>query len=216
MPINCIDNKLIDCMLFALDIDYNIGLFYIISYDNASSEKIITQSTCCNCNGHLNLIHSPPHQHRSTVQVVGYNILPRRKQRINVPPEEAPQQSRGCTNHRKTNNFSRRRISSPIYDAARHYHHQLTFKGVGYRCLVGYYATRRQIEAYGGRRWPSSFHRRGCGLPSLFVRRAKRLLAFRQLLASYRQSRYVLLRPMILNVTDRLTLTIKRVQSFLG
>jgi len=42
MPIDCIDNKLIDCMLFALDIDYNIGLFYIISYDNASSEKIIT------------------------------------------------------------------------------------------------------------------------------------------------------------------------------
>ena len=29
-------------MLLALDIDYNIGLFYIISYDNASSEKIIT------------------------------------------------------------------------------------------------------------------------------------------------------------------------------
>ena len=42
MPIDCIDNKLIDCMLLALDNDYNIGLFYIISYDNASSEKIIT------------------------------------------------------------------------------------------------------------------------------------------------------------------------------
>ena len=49
---------------------------------------------------------------------------------------------------------SRRRISSPIYAAARHYHHQLTAKGVRYRCLVGYYATRRQIGAYGGRRWP--------------------------------------------------------------
>ena len=37
------------------------------------------------------------------------------------------------------------------YAAARHYHHQLTSKGVGYRSLVGFYATGRQMEAYDGR-----------------------------------------------------------------
>ena len=103
----------------------------------------------------------------------------RHKQRINIPLEVAPQQYRWCTNRQKSNNFSRRRISSAIQAAALHYHHQLIAKGVGYRCLVGYYATRRQIEAYGGRRWPS-FDRRGSGL-SLFVRRSGFQLNFSQL-----------------------------------
>ena len=105
-------------------------------------------------------------QYRSSATIYYH----RHKQRINIPPEAAPRWYRWCTNRLKSNNFSRRRISSPIYAAAQHYHHQLTFKGVGYRCLVGYYATRRQIEAYGGRRWPS-FDRRGGGL-LLFVRRS--------------------------------------------
>ena len=86
----------------------------------------------------------------------------RHKQRINIPPEAAPQQYRWCINHQKSNNFSRRRISSPIYAAAQHYHHRLTCKDLPKRCLMGYDATRRQIEAYGGRRWPS-FDLRGGG-----------------------------------------------------
>jgi len=38
----------------------------------------------------------------------------RHEQRINIPQEAAPRQSRGCTNSRKTNDFSRRCISSAI------------------------------------------------------------------------------------------------------
>ena len=38
----------------------------------------------------------------------------RHEQKINIPQEAAPQQYRWCTNHRKSNNFSRRRISSAI------------------------------------------------------------------------------------------------------
>ena len=77
------------------------------------------------------------------------------KQKIPIPPEAAPQQYRWCTNHQKSNNFSRRRISSPIYTAARHYRHRLTCKDLPERCIVGYDTTRPQIEAYEGRLWPS-------------------------------------------------------------
>jgi hypothetical protein len=38
----------------------------------------------------------------------------RHEQRINIPPAAAPRQSRVCTNGQKTNNLSRRRISSLI------------------------------------------------------------------------------------------------------
>ena len=79
----------------------------------------------------------------------------RHKQRINIPLEVAPQQYRWCTNRQKSNNFSRRRISSPIYTAARHYRHRLTCKDLPERCIVGYDTTRPQIEAYEGRLWPS-------------------------------------------------------------
>ena len=135
---------------------------------------LLTQSTCCNCNGCLNLIHRPPHHHQSTLQVVVYNILPRRKQRINIPSMSAPQQYRWCTNGQKSMPLRRRRISSPIYPAARHYRHRLTCKDLPERCLAGYDAIGPQLEAYEGRRWPSFSRRRG-GLPSSlwFVRRRK-------------------------------------------
>ena len=133
-----------------------------------------TQSTCCNCNGCLNLIHRPPHHHQSTVQAFGYNVLPRHEQWINIPSMTAPQQTRGCANGQKSMPLRRRRISSPIYAAARHYRHQLTCKDLPERCLAGYDAIGPQLEAYEGRRWPSFSRRRG-GLPSSlwFVRRRK-------------------------------------------
>ena len=81
----------------------------------------------------------------------------RHKQRINIPPETAPppQQYRWCTNGQKSMPLRRRRISSPIYPAARHYRHRLTCKDLPERCIVGYDTTRPQIEAYEGRLWPS-------------------------------------------------------------
>ena len=80
----------------------------------------------------------------------------RHKQRINIPPETAPPPNNtDGTNRQKSNNFSRRRISSPIYTAARHYRHRLTCKDLPERCIVGYDTTRPQIEAYEGRLWPS-------------------------------------------------------------
>ena len=93
----------------------------------------------------------------------------RHEQRVDIPPAEAPRQYRVCTNDQKTNNFSRRRLSSAISAAARHYYHRLTSEGVGYRCLVGYDATGRQIDAYEGRRWPSFSPRAGGSLSSCVV-----------------------------------------------
>ena len=153
-------------MLLLLYIIYNLGLLH---YSHMMVHLTIkTTSTCCNCNGCLNLIHRPPHHHRSTVQAFVYNILPRRKQRINIPSMTAPQQTRGCANGQKSMPLRRRRISSPIYAAARHYRHRLTCKDLPERCLAGYDAIGPQLEAYEGHRWPSFRRRRG-GLPSSCV-----------------------------------------------
>ena len=99
----------------------------------------------------------------------------RRLQYITPPQAEdqhsfdaAPQQHRWCTNGQKTMPLRRRRISSPIYAAARHYRHRLTCKDLPERCLAGYDAIGPQLEAYEGHRWPSFSRRRG-GLPSSCV-----------------------------------------------
>ena len=62
----------------------------------------------------------------------------------------------------------RRRISSPIYTAARHYRHRLTCKDVPERCLAGIVAVGPRLEAYEGRRWPS-FSRRAAARVRLLV-----------------------------------------------
>ena len=90
------------------------------------------------------------------------------EQKSNIPPEAAPQQYRWCTNGQKLMHLRRRRISSPIYAAARHYRHRLTCKDLPERCLAGIVAIGPQLEAYEGRRWPS-FDRLGGGLPSFCV-----------------------------------------------
>ena len=76
---------------------------------------------------------------------------------------------------------------------------------------MGYYAIGHQIEAYDGRRRPYGLSARG--------RRLARLLLFlcwsvgSSRVASYRFSRYVLLRPMILKRHGR---TIKKGWSYQG
>ena len=127
----------------------------MFSYDGASKNKneIVY---CFYCNGHLKHIHMPPHQHPATVYTVGYNVLPPPQAEDQYSPRDgSPPNNTDGTNRQKSNNFSRRRISSPIYTAARHYRHRLTCKDLPERCIVGYDTTRPQIEAYEGRRWPS-------------------------------------------------------------
>ena len=64
----------------------------------------------------------------------------------------APRPYRVCKKRSKIMHLRRRRISSPIYTAARHYHHRLTCKDVPERCLAGFVAVGPQLDAYEGRR----------------------------------------------------------------
>ena len=140
----------------------------MFSDDGASKNNNYTVY-CCNCNVPHKHIHRPPPHHQSTVYIVGYNTVPRRKQRINISSMGAPRPYRVCKKRSKIMHLRRRRISSPIYTAARHYHHRLTCKDVPERCLAGFVAVGPQLEAYEGRRWPSFSHRGGGSLSSCVV-----------------------------------------------
>jgi len=98
----------------------------------------------------------------------------------------APRPYRVCKKRSKIMHLRRRRISSLIYTAARHYHHGLTFKDVPERCLAGFVAVGPQLDAYEGRRWPS-FSRRDGGSLSLVLAGGER-----SALASVGSSKYQL------------------------
>ena len=165
MSIDYIHYKLIDSMLLLLYIIYKLGLLYQ-SYDGSSKNikhivYMLQLAALTSSIGHPTTI-SRQYRPSFTIQ---YN---RHEQWINIPSMTAPQQYRWCANGQKSMPLRRRRISSPIYAAARHYHHQLTCEDLPERCLAGYDAIGPQLEAYEGRRWPSFSRRRG-GLPSFCV-----------------------------------------------
>ena len=127
-------------------------VYSIFSYDGASKNKneIVY---CFYCNGHLKHIHMPPHQHPATSSTM-YTTTATSRGSV-FPRDGSPTIQMVHKSSKKSNNFSRRRISSPIYASARHYCHQLTCKNLPERCLAGYDAqdlNQRHTKAIDGHR----------------------------------------------------------------